>query len=295
MKFIIAVFALCFCSLVSLATAASVSRPIAAVAALPPPIFNLCNGCTNVEYMTLAASLGNSQGIGYKLTADFTNNRVTEWQVTREPNGRGFTYYADPATVQTYAADGFAAWSRLLKFSPKADLIYSVSNPSPTGFPTNVTQISATGWASGGQGLNGIEQWLEDIQSSFTGAEYLFSNPALGAILDVMQTGIKIPGIIPNLVVLITNTDGSVVTVTWTGTPPAVLTKIVDKYGNTIPLTKNDFFNKTFTFGDGGSLNNFTRYATQIWGVSVTPLTVGTVAVGGIITCDADSCTTERK
>ncbi|HZP65724.1 MAG TPA: hypothetical protein VFB32_05390 [Rudaea sp.] len=257
--------------------------------------FVQCNGCTTQQYVSLAESLGATQGTGNKYIADFIHHVATEWKVTREPNGRGFTYYADEVPMSAAYMEGFKDYDALYKATSGGtqSIVYVVGSARPDGFPKGIdsanggTGSTALDWANQGY-VGQLTYWMAWMQANSTHLDWI--PPGVSLVLTAMQNGISVQAWKNTLQVVVQLKNGGIVTMEWDGTIPGKLIHAVDQFGNTIPLTKAQVHGQQYNFGGGADgqryARNFGEYL-QGFGIPVTYTTGGSIVA---ITCTESEC-----
>jgi hypothetical protein len=119
-----------------------------------------CNGCNPIQYEDAAVA---PQEIGIRYVYDFINGNISKYQVSREPNGHGFSYYAEQLSINTaeqaYFDSAATAWNS--NGSSLKSMAYV--NVSPTFPGSSVVSPSASAYdivrTSAMQ--NNITDWMQ--------------------------------------------------------------------------------------------------------------------------------------
>ncbi|HET6545432.1 MAG TPA: hypothetical protein VFG55_01645 [Rhodanobacteraceae bacterium] len=261
-----------------------------ALAAATPNAYR-CNGCTEMQYRSAATA---PQQLGTRFVYDFINGNLRKFLVTREPNGQGFTYFADPLTVtapeQTYFDMAAQAWNDN-GFTLARMVQLPVENASGFPLPSN---SSAYDIAPSGSMQIQIRDWMLHAGQP-QGSPYPPSfDQAVREIIALVRAasgGIIFPDDdIAQLTIIFVFTNGHKVTFVWKKGSMPQMTEALDGNDNPIPLSPNDVNNHHFHFG-GGDGQDAGRFATYInpWGFNVQNnchrVILACVTVGGTETC----------
>lgn len=204
---------------------------VAATSANAQYVMQQCNSCTEQQYESLAKSLG----LGNHLIADFPNNVLHGYHITREPSGKGggYIYEVDPLTTTELQQDAFNAYHTLIVTNHSSAISVTVPTPRPAGFPVATDAGSAIDWATQTSYQALISNWLGDLQERLIDDNWLSGTAS--AALFVMQSGIIVNNYKSALEVRILTKNGSKIALKWDdGT--LVLLSVVDQYGNMIPI-----------------------------------------------------------
>ena len=191
-----------------------------------------CNGCTESQRENLAQTLG----IGKHLIADFADNTLDGYTVSRESNGGSghYIYEFDPLEITDSQKDAFDDYYKLITVYHANSVIQAVPQNRPAGYPTGTDQGSAIDWATNPAYYNAINSYLAALQSA--GAYAGWAHVQTIVALAALQTGYVVTNYSPVIEFIITTPQGAVVTFEWGQSGKAVLQSIVDQNGNNIPI-----------------------------------------------------------
>jgi hypothetical protein len=161
----------------------------------------------------------------------------------------------------------------------------TVPEPRPAGYPTGYDGTTGLDWVSSGTYLGGIGTWLNLIQAGTFPDSWLPGSVV--ALFLAWQSGVTVNSWNPTIVFVIQLDDKSVVTISYTGTPHPKLEKVVDPFGNVIPLTKSEA-RGTYSFG-GGQPSYGQNFGSWLAGLGLKMISNGTTMVA-TITCDGVTC-----
>ncbi len=213
-----------------------------------------CNGCNETQYYSAATG---PQELGVRYVYDFANSNIRKYQVTREPNGSGFTYYADPLTVipaeQAYFDAAVQAWNSnnaFLKVVATLNVTPTTPGASVIGAGASAYEIVRTSSMQ-----NNIGSWLSQVGSSY-GPPYPASfEQRVRDIIALIRTSpaniVLEDGDLGQLTITLIFTNGHRVTFVWKkgGTP--LMTEAWDSNNNTIPTSVSGLNGRQFNFSGG--------------------------------------------
>lgn len=194
-----------------------------------------CNSCTETQHDAMAKTFGP----GNHLIADFANNVLKAYHITREPNGvGGYVLEADPETPTTLQQQTFDAYHTLIVTHHASSIVMTLSgSPRPPGYPTRLDSGSAIDWATEPSYQSLIQSWMENLQQRAIDDDWL--SGTVSAALFTMQSGIVASGYDRVIDLVIVSRDGSTIRFTWDDGKLKLLS-VTDQYGNNIPIRNYD-------------------------------------------------------
>lgn len=244
-------------------------------------VFTPCNGCTESQRENLAQTLG----MGKHLIADFADNTLDGYIVSRESNGGSghYIYEFDPLEITDSQKDAFDEYDKLITVYHANAIFQAVPQSRPEGYPTGTDQGSAVDWASNPAYYNAINSYLAALQSA--GAYAGWAHAQTIVALAALQTGYVVTNYSPTIDFVITTPQGAIITFEWGQSGKAVLKSVVDQYGNIIPIrdySGTTRFGGSYNVGDGGEPGYSDALKEYLHSLGAT---IGAQCVNGTLAC----------
>ena len=240
-----------------------------------------CNGCNPIQYEDAAVA---PQEIGIRYVYDFINGNISKYQVSREPNGHGFSYYAEQLSINTaeqaYFDSAATAWNS--NGSSLKSMAYvnvsptfpgsSVVSPSASAYDivrTSAMQNNITDWMQGAAITSPQSQFEQRIKDLINAIK---QSPA-NIVFDESDTS--------QLTITFIFSNGHKVTFVIKKGSAVVMTDAVDGNNNTIPVSAGALNGRTYIFsgGDGHDMNRFRTH------IEMLGATFDNICNGFIIAC----------
>jgi len=218
-----------------------------------------CNGCNPIQYEDAAVA---PQEIGIRYVYDFINGNISKYQVSREPNGHGFSYYAEHLSVtaaeQTYFDMAATAWNsngsslKAMAFADVTPTFPGSSAVSPSASAYDIVRTSSM--------QNTIINWLQSSGMSSPGAPFEQRIKDLIAVIKQSSANIVFDeNNMSQLTITFIFSNGHKVTFVVKKDSTPVMTVATDGNENTIPTSASALNGQTYTFsgGDGQDRNRF--------------------------------------
>ncbi len=208
-----------------------------------------CNGCNAIQYENAATA---PQETGVRYVYDFINGNISKYQVSREPNGDGFSYYAEHLSVtaaeQTYFDLAATAWNS--NGSSMKAIAYVTVTPTLPGSSVVSPNASAYDIVRSSAMQARMTDWLQSSEFMSSTFEGYIGN--LIAVLQRSTAGIAFEKHdLAQLTIVFTFINGHKITlVVKKGSTPA-MTAAADGNGNAIPVSASALIGQTYLFGDG--------------------------------------------
>ncbi|HET9032395.1 MAG TPA: hypothetical protein VFN25_05760 [Dokdonella sp.] len=212
-----------------------------------------CNGCSEAQYYSAATG---PQELGVRYVYDFVNANIRKYQVTREPNGHGFTYYADPLTVvpaeQAYFDAAVQVWNSngaYLKVVATLNVTPTVPGAAVIGAGANAYEIVRSSSMQ-----NRIGDWISQVGSGSSAFPTSFEQ-RLRDIIVLLRTSpaniVLEDKDLGKLTITLFFTNGHRVTFVWKKDEMPKMTEARDSNDNTIPVSVSDMNGRQFDFSGG--------------------------------------------